>query len=587
MLMLTSIIFPLPPELLSLLLSLNLIAAVILLASALCISEPIKLSALPSMLLVLTLFRLALNVSTTRLILSEASAGSVIEAFGTVVIQGRLGVGIIVFLLMTLVQFLVIAKGAERVAEVAARFTLDALPGKQMAIDADLRSGIIDSTAARRRRDELQTESRFYGALDGAMKFVKGDAAAGLIITAVNFLGGVAAGVFGRGLDLAGAFNLYANLTIGDGLVCQIPSLMNAVSAGLVVTRVRRDERANLASDLWDQFSGGRSARLAGAIFALMAAAAPGFPPGLFISVGLTLLIMAAAAGKEEAETPRQVPQFAPEILPIIQVSGGLNLSDYDTQSAMIRARGEFFEETGILLPELVFRRSAAKPELRIRGERLASLDQTESWEALCEQITSGLRDSTLELIDDQMTQRLLDFHDQSFPEIITTVIPNLATVTQLTGIFRDLASERVSLRQLDVILQVVAERSAKAGDERLLLEEIRIGLKRSISAQLADKDNVIEAVRLPMEIDAHFAGAERGRHALDPEKADSLAKLAANGPKNLIIAASRAARRLLSEYLSAGGFEARVIAYEEASHPFKFKLMEVGFPAGGLRKAA
>src|SRR5882724_5572177 len=221
-------VVPLPTWLLDLLIASNLACSVVILLVSLYVSEALKIASFPTLLLITTLIRLALNVSSTRLILLQADAGEVIKAFGTFVVRGNYVVGGVVFLVLTIIQFIVIAKGSERVAEVGARFVLDAMPGKQMAIDAELRSGSIDGAEARRRRRSLSRESQFYGAMDGAMKFVKGDVIASVIITVINVLGGLAIGVGQKNLEVVGALKRYGLLTIGDGLVTQIPALVMA-----------------------------------------------------------------------------------------------------------------------------------------------------------------------------------------------------------------------------------------------------------------------------------------------------------------------------------------------------------------------
>jgi type III secretion protein V len=235
-------VIPLPTWLLDILLASNLSAAVAILLVVLYVPDALGIATFPTLLLITTLFRLALNVSSTRLILLQADAGEVIRSFGQFVVRGNYVVGAVVFLILTIIQFVVIAKGSERVAEVGARFVLDAMPGKQMAIDAEARSGAIDGNEARRRRRQLARESQFYGAMDGAMKFVKGDVIASLIITAVNILGGLAIGVGQRGLEVEGALKRYGLLTIGDGLVTQIPALVLSTAAGILVTRVASEE---------------------------------------------------------------------------------------------------------------------------------------------------------------------------------------------------------------------------------------------------------------------------------------------------------------------------------------------------------
>jgi type III secretion protein V len=246
-------IIPLPTFLLDILLATNITIAVVLLMTSLYLPNALSLASFPTILLITTLFRLALNVSSTRLILLYAYAGEVIESFGNFVVGGDYIVGFVIFLILTLIQFLVIAKGAERVSEVAARFTLDALPGKQMSIDADLRAGLIDAEEARKRRDYLGRESQFYGAMDGAMKFVKGDAIAGIIISVINIAAGLAIGVAVRGMSFADAAKTYTLLTIGDGLVSQIPALIIATAAGIITTRVAassEDEEGSLGREI-------------------------------------------------------------------------------------------------------------------------------------------------------------------------------------------------------------------------------------------------------------------------------------------------------------------------------------------------
>jgi type III secretion protein V len=271
------LVVPLPTWVLDFLLTANLSLAVALLMVSFYISTPLKISAFPSILLLTTLFRLALNVSSTRLILSEADAGEVIDAFGHFVVAGNYVVGVVIFLILTIIQFVVIAKGSERVSEVAARFALDAMPGKQMAIDADLRSGVLQVHEAGARRTTLQRESQLFGALDGAMKFVKGDAVAALIITAVNIVAGITIGVFQQEMSLLDSARVYVLLTVGDGIVCQIPALLIATAAGIIVTRVGGDEDEHLGGIILSQLRAHPNAFLfSGIIFVSL-----GFVPGL------------------------------------------------------------------------------------------------------------------------------------------------------------------------------------------------------------------------------------------------------------------------------------------------------------------
>ncbi|WP_408954535.1 flagellar biosynthesis protein FlhA [Natroniella sp. ANB-PHB2] len=244
-------IIPLPTVLLDLLLTLNISLGLTILLVSMYLVNPLELSVFPSLLLIATLFRLALNVSTTRLILGQADAGNVIEAFGDFVVGGNYVVGFVIFVILVAIQFIVITKGAERVAEVSARFTLDAMPGKQMSIDADLNSGLITEAEARQKREEIRQEADFYGAMDGASKFVKGDAIAGIIITLINVLGGLVIGVIQLGMPITDALQTYTLLTVGDGLVSQIPALLISTATGIVVTRAASE--GNLGQDFTKQ----------------------------------------------------------------------------------------------------------------------------------------------------------------------------------------------------------------------------------------------------------------------------------------------------------------------------------------------
>ncbi|MBA3818212.1 MAG: FHIPEP family type III secretion protein, partial [Deltaproteobacteria bacterium] len=250
------LVVPLPRPLLDLLLTLNIGISVALLMAAVFTQQPLRFASFPMLLVITTLFRVGLEVSATRLILADADAGEVVRAFGTSVVAGSLVVGLVVFAVITVVQLVVVARGAERVAEVAARFALDAMPGKQMAIDAELRGGSIDAETARRRRGDLERESQLYGAMDGAMRFVKGDAIAAIVIVVINLVGGLVIGVGSRGMSAGEAMRTYSLLSIGGGLVAQIPSLLVAVASGLLVTRVASTGDRALGDDLGEQLGG-------------------------------------------------------------------------------------------------------------------------------------------------------------------------------------------------------------------------------------------------------------------------------------------------------------------------------------------
>ncbi|SCZ61779.1 type III secretion protein V [Epibacterium ulvae] len=281
------IILPLPPILMDVMITLNVSMSIMIMLMSLQLHNPVQFSTFPSLLLVTTLFRLAISISTTRLILIEGDAGQVVETFGNVVVGGNLVVGLVIFMIITVVQFMVITKGADRVAEVGARFTLDGMPGKQMSVDADVRAGNLDQVDAKVARELVEREAKLFGAMDGAMKFVKGDAMASLIITAINLIGGVSIGMFQLGYSFSEALGLYSILTIGDGLVAQIPALLISVSAGTLVTRVTNPKGVDLGTEIAEQVTeNSRTVIIAGFVIAAFGLI-PGFPTFIFMAVGI------------------------------------------------------------------------------------------------------------------------------------------------------------------------------------------------------------------------------------------------------------------------------------------------------------
>ena len=297
----TLMIVPLPTPLVDTLIGMNMTLSFLMLMMAMYIKTALDFSAFPTMLLFTTLFRVGLNITTTRLILLQADAGEIIFTFGDFALGGNFVVGAVVFLILTIVQFLVIAKGAERVAEVGARFTLDAMPGKQMSIDADMRAGVIDMEEAQNRRNRVQLESQMYGAMDGAMKFVKGDSIAGMIIAVVNIVGGTIIGVTQNGMTAAEALHTYGILTIGDGLVSQIPSLLVSISAGILITR-SGDSGGNVGAQVGQQFfSQPKALQMAGALIFLFALipVAVGIVPLLLLRWRINVLTL----GDDECRT--------------------------------------------------------------------------------------------------------------------------------------------------------------------------------------------------------------------------------------------------------------------------------------------
>lgn len=290
-LMVVMMVIPLQPAVLDVLLALNISISIVLVISAVLLESPLAFSSFPAILLMTTLFRLALTISTTRQILLEADAGHIVQTFGEFVVGGNLAVGLIIFLIISVVNFLVITKGSERVAEVAARFSLDGMPGKQMSIDGDLRAGLITQAQAKAKRHALEKESQLFGAMDGAIKFVKNDAIAGLVITVVNLLGGLTVGMLQKGMDFSTAGSTYVILSVGDGMVSIIPSLLISIAAGLIVTRVTKAEAdgSSTANDMIRDLTRNSNALQISGIFCFFFAFVPGMPSVVFIlaSAGL------------------------------------------------------------------------------------------------------------------------------------------------------------------------------------------------------------------------------------------------------------------------------------------------------------
>ncbi|WP_455930397.1 type III secretion system export apparatus subunit SctV [Pseudomonas fluorescens] len=283
-------ITPLPTWLVDILIAVNICISCLLIMLAMHLPRPLAFSTFPSVLLITTMFRLALSISTTRLILLNQDAGHIVQAFGQFVVGGNLAVGMVIFMILTVVNFLVITKGSERVAEVGARFTLDAMPGKQMSIDSDLRANLINVQEAKRRRSELGKESQLFGAMDGAMKFVNGDAIASLIIVAINMIGGISIGVIQHGMSAGDAVQLYTVLTIGDGLIAQIPALLISVTSGMIITRVSNDNAAadaNIGREIAEQITSQPKAWIIASVAMLGFAAMPGMPTAVFITIAI------------------------------------------------------------------------------------------------------------------------------------------------------------------------------------------------------------------------------------------------------------------------------------------------------------
>jgi len=389
------LILPMPPQFLDFLLAFNITISMIILLVTMYITRPLDLSVFPGLLLIITLFRLSLNVASTRLILGKAYAGEVISSFGNFVVGGNYVVGFIIFAILVIIQFVVITKGAGRIAEVAARFTLDAMPGKQMAIDADLNAGLISEADARKRRDDISKEADFYGAMDGASKFVRGDAIAGILITLINVIAGIVIGVVQKGMPAGQALTTYTLLTVGDGLVTQIPALIVSTSAGIVVTRAASD--SNLGKDLTSQITAQPRAILVAALILTSFGIVPGMPTLPFIMLGgITGIIgytsiQARKKKEQEATVIQETKEIPPQekmeeylkvdpmeveigyaLIPLVDVAQGNDLLD---RISMIRR--QIASEMGFLVPPIRIRDNIQlKPneyQIKIRGHKISS----------------------------------------------------------------------------------------------------------------------------------------------------------------------------------------------------------------------
>jgi type III secretion protein V len=518
------LILPLPSYVLDLLIACNIAGAITLLLVTIYVGDALKIATFPTLLLLTTLFRLALEVSATRLILLHGHAGEVIQAFGRFVAGGNVLVGLVLFAILTVIQVLVVAKGAERVAEVGARFTLDAMPGKQMAIDAELRAGHIDQTEARRRRAQLTRESQFFGAMDGAMKFVKGDALAGVVVLLVNIIGGFAIGVVQRGLDVATAAKTYTVLTIGEGLVAQIPALVISTAAGILVTRVSSDEGAALGGEVGAQVLAHPKALGGAGVLMGGLALVPGLPtlPFLLLGAGLTILGVRTARSLKQATPvlPAAVRGKASEAALLLATPLSLDLAPALAQrlapepdggrlvrEVLPQVRDAFFLETGVPVPAIPVRGGIT--DLPVHGFRVRlnevpvhtgevppdRLQQADV--VLAEALTRVLRRHAHELVSIEETQRLLEGLERTHPALVREVVPKLISPVLLTDVLRRLAQEGISLRGMRDILGALAEWAPAERDPVALTEQVRAALRRQITHKHAGPDGSIAAYLL------------------------------------------------------------------------------------------
>jgi flagellar biosynthesis protein FlhA len=570
------LLLPLPAFLVDLAVALSIAASIGIVLLTMFIKQPMEFSVFPTVLLLVTLFRLGINVSVSRLILLSGEAGQIINTFGNLIVGGNYVVGVVIFLILMIIQFVVINSGAGRVAEVAARFTLDAMPGKQMAIDADLNAGLIDENQARNRRKSIEAEADFYGAMDGASKFVKGDAIAAIIIMLVNIIGGFVIGVLQRGMDLATALQTYVLLTIGAGLAIQVPSLLVSAAAGLIVTRSTSE--SSLGTEVSSQISNFNVLAVGAGVVGLMMLV-PGLPMLPFALVSLGLGTAAFFVNKEQAnaiavqeaatllptrpsepETPEQMLEMV--VVDPIELEIGYSLIpiiDEDNQDNLLRRitsiRRQLMSEMGIVLPVVRIRDNLRLPpqsyRIKIRGQEVASseimLDRLLAipgsdiedplqgvptsepafglpalWvstaeqnqaelkgytvvtplSVLCTHLTEVVRGNAAELLSRQLVQEMLNQLRQRTPASVEGVIPELLNLGEIQSVLRNLLRERIPIRDLSGILEVLANNAHMTRDTHILAEAVRQSMAHTISSQYKDETNTLHVFTLAPQLE-------------------------------------------------------------------------------------
>jgi flagellar biosynthesis protein FlhA len=569
------LIVPLPAPVVDVLIVVNLAISIGVLLLTMYIKQPMEFSVFPTFLLLITLFRLGINIRASYLILLEGNAGDVISVFGNLIVGGNYVVGVVIFLILMIVQFVVINSGAGRVAEVSARFTLDAMPGKQLSIDADLNAGLIDEGQARARRKAIESEADFYGAMDGASKFVRGDAIASIIILVVNIIGGFVIGMIQKNMDAMTALQNYTLITIGAGLAVQIPALLVSAASGLIVTRSTSED--SLGSDLFKQLSN-FGALSVGAVIMGLLVFIPGLPKLPFIFVGGGLGIAAFYVGRikrkeqsiiaapevispSEAETPEDMLEMI--VIDAMELEIGYSLipliDDEMPDNLLKRITGirrQMMSELGLVLPVVRIRDNLRlQPQayrIKIRGqevahgelmlERLLAIPGSETDEelkgiettepafglpalwvsegergraelmgytvvnpvsVLSTHLTEIVRSHAAELLNRQMVQEMLNQLKSKSPATVEGVVPDMISLSEVLSVLRNILKERIPIRDLGGILEVLANNSNITRDPAILAEAVRQSFANTISSQYRDETNTLHVFTLSPQLES------------------------------------------------------------------------------------
>lgn len=601
-LIIVMLIIPLPPGMLSFLIIVNISLALLVLLVTMNMREALDFSIFPSLLLILTLFRLGLNVSTTPPASPFERIERVVETFGTFVVGGNVLVGLVVFFILVIINFLVITKGAERVAEVAARFTLDAMPGKQMAIDADLNAGMISEQEARKRREKVSREADFYGAMDGASKFVKGDAIAGIIIVFINLIFGIIIGMVQNGMPFGEASSHYSLLTVGDGIVSQLPALLISTATAIIVTRAASEE--NLGSDVIAQlFAYPKMLYVAGGTIILLGLFTPiqdfvTLPIGGMLIIGgyrlsnvgnrekMELVESEEQVATDDMKKPENIVnlltidpiefEFGYGLIPLADMNQGGDLLD-----RVVMIRRQLALELGLVIPVVRIRDNIqlAPNEYRIKikgnevgkGEiylehylaissgvddpKITGIDAVEpafgipaKWitedmktnaemagytvvdppSVISTHLTEVLRNYAHELLGRQETKQLIDHLQENYPILVEEVTPNPLSVGDIQKVLAKLLKERVSIRNLPVIFETLADFCKVTTDPDILAEYVRQALAKQITNQYIQDNNLLKVITLSGQVEKliadHVQQTEHGNYlALDPSTSQAI----------------------------------------------------------------